>query len=311
MNLLAILVLACAVAIASYPVLMLPPRPRWVLVGVMCLGLGVTPLLLSDKDPLGRFVIACFVLTLWMKHFDIQVDQYRGWRVQWRSFAAFMLQAGGFVRRRLVDERHMTRADALRRLGLELPTLGLGLALAVLVSYPIWDGTPFLLEHAAKVTAFYFVCIPCVNSVTTLVRLCGGGDCRYHMEYPLAACTPADFWRRYNRTVQQFFWEDVFKPLGGIRTPIRSTLLVFALSALIHEYAFDIAVGRVQGYQLAFFMLQGLAVVATWRIKPKGWTKPIWWTATLVFNLLTSVLFFASFNGLVSFYSRGLPAWFG
>jgi hypothetical protein len=27
------------------------------------------------------------------------------------------------------------------------------------------------------------------------------------------------------------------------------------------------------------------------------------------FNLLSSVLFFASMNGLVSFYSGGLPAW--
>jgi hypothetical protein len=34
-----------------------------------------------------------------------------------------------------------------------------------------------------------------------------------------------------------------------------------------------------------------------------------WLAATLCFNLVSSVLFFASVNGLVPFYSRGLPGW--
>ena len=84
---------------------------------------------------------------------------------------------------------------------------------------------------------------------------------------------------------------------------------MFGLSALIHEYLFSIAIGRVQGYQTAFFLLQGFAVAATARLKARGWTAAPWLAATLGFNLVSSVLFFASVNGLVPFYSRELPAW--
>jgi hypothetical protein len=38
----------------------------------------------------------------------------------------------------------------------------------------------------------------------------------------------------------------------------------------MHEYIFGMAIGRVQGYQTAFFLLQGVAVAATARVKAKG-----------------------------------------
>jgi hypothetical protein len=62
-----------------------------------------------------------------------------------------------------------------------------------------------------------------------------GGVARDYMDNPFVARTPADFWRRYNRPMQQFFWEDIFKPVGGLRAPVRATLWVFAVSAVIHE----------------------------------------------------------------------------
>ena len=37
--------------------------------------------------------------------------------------------------------------------------------------------------------------------------------------------------------------EDVFKPLGGLRSPVRATLGTFAVSAVLHEFIFWIAVG--------------------------------------------------------------------
>jgi hypothetical protein len=109
--------------------------------------------------------------------------------------------------------------------------------------------------------------------------------------------------------MHQFFLKDVLVSAGGLRHPARATLVVFGLSALIHEYLFSIAIGRVQGYQTAFFLLQGFAVAATARVKARGRTAVPWVAATLGFNLVSSVLFFASVNGLVPFYSRELPAW--
>ena len=79
-----------------------------------------------------------------------------------------------------------------------------------------------------------------------------------------------------------------------------ATLATFAISALIHEYVFDIAVMRIQGYQTEFFLVQGLAVAATLGVKPRGWRVVPWIAGTLGFNLASSVLFFASiFSALV------------
>lgn len=111
------------------------------------------------------------------------------------------------------------------------------------------------------------------------------------------------------QAAQQFFYEDVFKPAGGLRFPVRATLVTFAFSALVHEYVFGIAIGRVQGYQTAFFLLQGVATAATVRVKVRGWTAALWFAGTFAFNLASSVLFFASTNAVLPFYSRGLPAW--
>jgi D-alanyl-lipoteichoic acid acyltransferase DltB (MBOAT superfamily) len=124
------------------------------------------------------------------------------------------------------------------------------------------------------------------------------------MANPFAARTPADFWKRYNRPAQQFLYEDVFKPLGGRRSPVRATLATFLVSAIIHEYVFDIAVGRVQGYQAAFFLIQGLAVAATLRVRPAGRAAVPWVVGTFAFNLATSVLFFASIGEVLPFYAR-------
>ena len=145
-------------------------------------------------------------------------------------------------------------------------------------------------------------------AATALWRLCGG-TARDYMDTPLAARTPAEFWRRYNRNMQQFFWHDIFKTSGGRRAPIRTMVLVFALSALLHELIFLAAIGRVQGYQTAFFAVQGLAAALTARVRVKGLLAIPWIVGTLFFNLLSSVLFFASIHGVVPFYSRGLPHW--
>ena len=155
----------------------------------------------------------------------------------------------------------------------------------------------------AKVAAFFLTLVPASAAAVAALRLLGG-RVREPMDNPFAARTPAGFWKRYNRPAQQFFYEDVFKPLGGLRSPARATLGTFAVSAVIHEYIFDITVGRFQGYQTAFFMVQGLAVAATLRVRPQGWRAVAWVAGTVAFNLATSALFFASLNEVLPFYAR-------
>ena len=126
---------------------------------------------------------------------------------------------------------------------------------------------------------------------------------------PFAARTPADFWRRYNRLMGQFLYEDFFKPLHGRRHPVRATLGVFAISGILHEYLFGIALGQVVGWQLLFFMVQGIATCLTLRIKPTGWKAFVWATCTLAFNIVSSVTFFASINNVVAIYHNSFPPW--
>ena len=56
--------------------------------------------------------------------------------------------------------------------------------------------------------------------------------------------------------------------------PVFATLAVFAVSGLMHEYVFGVATGRVQGWQMLFFMVQGCAAAATLRVRPTGWRGP-------------------------------------
>jgi hypothetical protein len=84
---------------------------------------------------------------------------------------------------------------------------------------------------------------------------------------------------------------------------------VFALSALLHEFIFLAAIGEVQGYQTAFFLIQGLAVASTAHVRVRGWHVFPWTVGTLAFNLLSSVLFFASIDQVALFYANGLPHW--
>ena len=90
-----------------------------------------------------------------------------------------------------------------------------------------------------------------------------------------------------------------------------ATLLVFVLSGAVHEYVFAMAIGRIQGFQMSFFFIQGIAVMLTIRIKPHGWGAVVWWSATVLFNLAVSVIFYASWHQVGAIYSDAAPSWMG
>jgi D-alanyl-lipoteichoic acid acyltransferase DltB (MBOAT superfamily) len=144
--------------------------------------------------------------------------------------------------------------------------------------------------------------IAAANAWAALWRL-GGGTGIDVMGRPLTAPTVADFWRRWNRPAQSFFREYVFDYVGGRRRMRLAIMATFAVSALGHEYIFSIAAGRVQGYQTAFFLIHGLAAVATLRVRPRGWHRVPWMIATLAFVIVTSVLFGVSLNEIVPVYA--------
>lgn len=160
-------------------------------------------------------------------------------------------------------------------------------------------------EHVVKV-AVIVTTIVCISNCGAIVWRLSGGVAWDPMLNPIFARTPADFWRRWNRPAQQFLHEYAYLPAGGLKHHARATLVTFIVSGLLHEYVFDIAAGHIQGWQLLFFTIQGFATLATMRLHPRGTLVLPCLVGTLMFNLLTATLFFASVNQIVPFYAAGL-----
>ncbi len=265
-----------------------------------------SPWLVDADHRLHRFLVAISSSTVAVKVVDAWLDARFRAAPTWRQYVAFVANPFTHVRRWLPFERVHSKRESLVRLVSQATTSVIGGLLLALSFGVDWRGLPFIVEHAAKTAAFMVTVCCGVTALAALWRL-AGARARDVMDAPLLARTPADFWRRYNRNMQQFFWRDLFGVAGGRRSPARAFMLVFGVSALLHEFIFFAAIGRVQGYQLAFFAVQGVAAMLTARVEPKGRAAIAWVAATLVFNLVSSMLFFASIHAVVPFYSVDLP----
>lgn len=300
---------AFAVATGFYPALALPPRARAIAVALFGAGIVFTPLLVSADSPSARFLAAVVATGFLMKLIDLHIGALRGRRLGFRPFLAFLGNPLQMVQRRTGCEPQSTGGKNARDFLIGLIGMVLAFGLLKWAGRVDWTAWPFLLEHTVRASAFFIVVLFGCRQLAALMRAIGVYTVNPN-EQPFLALTPADFWRRYNRWIGQFLREDVFKPLGGARHPVRATLLAFAVSGLLHEYIFQLATRRMLGYQMAFFLLQGTAVALTLRVKPTGAAALVWGAGTLLFNLLSSVLFFASFQeGLGPIYPTGLPAW--
>jgi hypothetical protein len=109
--------------------------------------------------------------------------------------------------------------------------------------------------------------------------------------------------RRWNRPAQRCFEYYTFRRMVGLRHPTLGILTAFTISGLGHEYLFAIAIGKVQGWQTFYFVLNGLAVAATYRLRPCGLALLLCVAATIAFNLLASIIFCQSLNEIIPFYS--------
>ena len=302
LSLLAVLGLEFAAAAGFFPALRLPFRWRLGTLVVLCLLIALAPLLITTEQRSLRFLATLIAFVLCAKLYDVHVGVLRGERPGLRTFLLFLMNLYRLVLRRTDASRSYSKGRSLVHLGTSLAGSFLAFAALERLFRANWSNSPFLVEHSVKAVVFFVGAVPLLWTGAALTRLVGG-NLPDPTDAPYLARTPADFWRRYNRAVHQFFYEDVFKPLGGRRAPVRVTLFIFATTGLAHEYMVTIATGRVLGYQILFFMLQGIAVAATLRVKPKGLSAIIWIVGTLGFNLLASVLFFTSLDGMILFYS--------
>lgn len=248
-----------------------------------------------------RLLVALFSIAVLLKLYDLHAEPGRGRKMGFLPYLAYVPNFFWLVLKRLPPRPPFW--NDVRRLAAAAP-LGLAALGACVLAFRLdWRPHPFALEHCTKVTTVFLAVVLLAPAAALAIRLVGG-PAHDAMNHPPAARTPADFWRRWNRPVFHFLQEHGFKPAGGYRRPVRATLAVFAVSGLCHEYVFGIAAGRVQGWQMLFFMLQGVATVATMRVRPRGAAVPLWVAGTLAFNLAASVIFFRSVAAVVPFYSQ-------
>ena len=292
--------IAFSAALAFYPAMRLGRRGRcWV--WLVCSALvGLSPCLVpANANPL-RLFATLLSIGLLPKLYNLHDEARFGLRLTLWSYVGYLLNFFWLVRRR--EPSRPPRNRDLRRLGSSVPGALLSVLLCILLYRMNWSPTSFALEHVLKVTAVISGVVLITNTLAAVYRLLGG-IAMDPTAHPLVAPTPADFWRRWNRPAQQFLNEYAFKPAGGSRRAVGATLITFGISGLIHEYVFGIATGRLQGCQLVFFLLHGVAVVATRRIRPRGSRALIWIAGTWVFNLTSSAIFFMSVNQVLPFYS--------
>jgi hypothetical protein len=120
----------------------------------------------------------------------------------------------------------------------------------------------FLLDHVAKVAIFVLTIETASQGLFGLERMTGF-DAPPIVRTAFLSRTVAEFWMRYNTRVHRWLYENVFLPSGGRHAPMRGILLVFFVSAVLHELMFGIATSRFDGYQFAFFFMQAPAVLAS------------------------------------------------
>ncbi len=165
-----------------------------------------------------------------------------------------------------------------------------------------WTNSSFWLEHVTKLIGAYLAIFDGgFVLVNGLLGLMGGAYMEFS-RHPVLARTPADFWRRYNRDAGRFLHEDLYARIG--RLPRQTRIgLVFLLNGALHEYLVLIMTRHIVGVVFAFFSLQAVAVILTWRLRPSGRVAVACVILTIAFNVTSTALFFAAINEIFPWYA--------
>jgi hypothetical protein len=296
------LALEYALGVLFYPLSRLPRRARVGAVIALLAAVLAAPMLIPAHARFLRLLAAVNGIMICARVYDEfwAADERR---VGLWTYLTALANPFALVLRRVESESpHERKADVVRAaVGL---LIGAGAVWVLVWVFQIdWWRHSALAEHCAKAISLFLIIQFLPNGVAALYRLIGLPATDFGGPFFLAR-TPAEFWRLYNRPAEQFFYEHVFKPAGGRRRLIFATLMTFFVSGILHEYVFDLPAGRVLGTQMAFFMIEGFAVVATLRLRPRGWMT---WPAiilTFAFNVAAVRIFLASLDASVPFYSR-------
>jgi len=287
-----------ALAAAMWLTLRLPRRVRFGVLTVVGSACFFSPLLLGT-DPLGPLIFAavtCPVMAL--KLIDLHVGA-AWWRTQspWLWVRYLPLPFVLVVRRHL-EEPARPRVASLKLLARGLLEVAFGFWLLDRASAWHLADVSWVLEHTVRVLGLYAIAFDGGFVVVCASLRLLGINVMDFCRNPIAGRTPAEFWRRYNRPGGRFLYEDIFLPSGGRAAPLRGTVLVFAFNGLMHEALSYLFVREILGYQLLFFALHAVAVIVTFRMRPRGGWRVLAHVVSFVFVVATVFLFLANLDAI-------------
>jgi len=276
------------------------------LAGAVALGLAIFLLPVyfpgTDVGIKAALLLCCvFPLKLWDAYVD--KDRWRDGRFQ--DWLAFLANPVALAYRRHLAFKRPTFLQNLKGFARGLAEVAAGVALFRCLNRHAWGSFPFWLDHGLRLLASYLFIWDggCVLFAATWRLL--GFRCVEFSVHPILARTPADFWRRYNRWLGQFLYEDIFKQVGGLRHPAAAIFCCFLVTGILHEYLAWVLTGRVTWHLPLFFLLHAAATAVTFRLRPTGLAAAIGLAATLAFHYFTSVLFFIRFSEIVGGWYPG------
>ncbi|MDR1299711.1 MAG: MBOAT family protein [Oscillospiraceae bacterium] len=183
------------------------------------------------------------------------VDVYRGEVRAQRSFMAFMsyvtmfpqLVAGPIVRYADIESRLARRRIDADGFSAGITRFACGLGKKVLLANAAGDAASTLLSRDAPLTVLgawlgilffafqiYFDFSGYSDMAIGLGKMIGF-EFKENFQYPYAASSITDFWRRWHISLSTFFRDYVYIPLGGSRRLIaRNILVVWLLTGLWH-----------------------------------------------------------------------------
>ena len=249
-----------------------------------------------------RFIVSLMSITVGVKLYDLHRTVETAPPPGVWEFLTYLPNTCNLVLRRGTrQKRPRRRRDAMRLLWLVPLTTASWLVVSAAWQFD-WPRYPWIVEHGVKVITLGALIQFAPNIIASTPRLMGVAALDFSGWF-FAAATPAEFWRRWNQPAGQFMHEYIFMPAGGIHRLLLAVTVTFAFNGLVHEYVFDIAANRILGLAFLFFVIQGLATAATLHLRPSGFARPLGIFLTLLFNLASSLLFFACVDAVVPFYA--------
>ncbi len=249
----------------------LPQKRLWT--ALVAAAFAALPLLVPIPQATTRAVVAALALASGIKAAQLQAGLVAPQtQACWWRFLVWLLIPPRTMWGATAYARGQARRQGLRRWGRALIKAALLLLLIQLQARQTWHWPLGVWAGAFEI---YFIISGLADLVTGLTSLAGFVTDDVFAA-PFVARSPADFWgQRWNLFVSGFLRRFVFVPLVRGGHVYRAAAAVFLVSGLAHEYFVFVSVERgayEPGYMLAFFALQGAAVMggAWWRahLKP-------------------------------------------